>query len=61
MKKLPLVILFAGLMVPAWAEDPKPTPKPSPIEKALQKFMEVEAKNSEELVAELRALQQSAK
>jgi len=61
MTKLPLVILFAGLMVPAWAEDSKPTPEPSPIEKAVQKFKEVEAKNAEEMGVEFQKLQQSAK
>lgn len=61
MKKLPLVILFAGLMIPAWAEDSKPTPEPSPLEKAVQKFKEVEAKNAEEMGAEIQELQQSAK
>lgn len=48
-------------MNPAWAEDSKPKPTPSPIEKAVQKYKEVEAKNAEEMAAEFEELQQSAK
>lgn len=56
--------MFAGLTVPAWAQDAKPTSKPtakpSPIEKAIQKYKEAEAKNGEEMAAEMQELQKSA-